>query len=398
MPRLCLALQLCASVAAAGLPGAVETKSGKTLNGDVRLAPGKVIVGDTNGATVELTLPALKLYRAVLPDAATNTLTILPTPPANGLLGIYYNNPDCTGEFFKTRFDPAIDFDWGHSAPLPDMNSNGFSVRWIGRIIAPVTAHYTFHSISDGGVRLWINNAPAIDSWHDRFQNLTTPPLVLMAGQTNTFRMEVCDTKDRAIARLLWSSQSMPQAIVPAENLIPADNLEGMMTRVPKKRFASGVLTVNGSLIPGRVESADRASARLAGLAQPLSIIQIARLIFSPVTAETDSKLAHGRAGVLLKSGDFVEGDFEGVKNGQIRVSSVVLGAKTINVSQAIAAVLRPVRGGAANFEVKTRDDGLFRAARLDLLDDAVMVKDAAFPSIKIDASDILEIRSEANE
>jgi hypothetical protein len=203
----------------------IETHSGQQLVGELRIEPGRVTLLTTNATAQAVPLAELKRLRVIPSAAGTNALTILANPPEHGLLGIYFNTPDCTGEFFKTRYDPTIDFDWGHAAPFADMNSNGFSVRWVGRLVVSNSEHYTFHTVTDDGVRLWINNKLIIDAWKDEFLNLAAAPLVLIGGQTNELRMEMFDARDRAVARLFWSSPTTPRAIIPKERLIPALNI-----------------------------------------------------------------------------------------------------------------------------------------------------------------------------
>src|SRR5688572_9703027 len=149
---------LAAFAAHASQTAIVDTAAGKQFTGEFRIEPGKIVIANTNGVSDEVPLADLKQLRVVRPGAPTNSLTILANAPDHGLLGIYFNTPDCTGDFFRTRYDPAIDFDWGQTAPFADMNSNGFSVRWVGRVIVSNSEHYTFHTVTDDGVRLWINN------------------------------------------------------------------------------------------------------------------------------------------------------------------------------------------------------------------------------------------------
>src|SRR5687767_9420298 len=182
---LMLPLCLFSFVGNAAIHGFVETASGTRLEGEVRVESGKFVVTATNGTATDVALKDLKTFRAAPVDANTNALTILATPPEHGLLGIYFNTPDCTGDFFKTRYDPVIDFDWGQSAPMPELNSNGFSARWTGSLVVSNTEHYTFHTVTDDGVRLWVNKRLIIDAWKDEILNLAAPPLILIGGQTN---------------------------------------------------------------------------------------------------------------------------------------------------------------------------------------------------------------------
>ncbi len=371
----------------------VETDSGKQFAGELRIEPGKLLVATTNGATEEISLAQLKQLRVVQPGATTNSLTILANPPDRGLLGIYFNTPDCAGEFFKTRYDPTVDFDWGQSAPFADMNSNGFSVRWVGRVIVSNSEHYTFHTVTDDGVRLWINNKLIIDAWRDEFLNLAAAPLLLIGGQTNEIRMEMFDARDRAVARLFWSSPTTPRSIIPNERLLPAATIPLQTTPVTRPRYAPGALLVNGSLLPGTISSADRSSLRVAGIDAPISRVQVAGLLFQAMGESQESALQRGRIGVLLRSGDFVEGDFQGIRNGEIEIGSVVLGPKKVAVNQAVAVILRNVRPAAAKYEVTTQNGGLYRASALRLENDSVLVTDTALGPVKVAEAEIAEIR-----
>jgi hypothetical protein len=372
----------------------IETDSGKQFTGEFRIEPGRFFITTTNGAAEEISLAQLKQLRVVRGGAATNSLTILANPPDHGLLGIYFNTPDCTGEFFKTRYDATIDFDWGQSAPFGDMNSNGFSVRWVGRVIVPNSEHYTFHTVTDDGVRLWINNKLIIDAWKDEFLNLAAAPLLLIGGQTNEMRMEMFDARERAVARLFWSSPTTPRSIIPNERLLPAANIPLPTTPATKSRYSPGVLLVNGSLLPGMINSADRTSVRVAGIESPISRVQVAGILFQTLGESQESSLQRGRIGVLLKSGDFIEGDFNGIRNGEIDIGSVVLGPKKVSVNQAVAVILRDIRATAAKYEVTTHNGGLYRAAALRLQNDAVLVSDPALGAITIPVGELRDLRS----
>jgi hypothetical protein len=71
----------------------------------------------------------------------------------------------------------------------------------------------------------------------------------------------------------------------------------------------------------------------------------------------------------------------------------VVLGSKKVGLAQAHAVILRDLIPGAAKFEIRTRDHGLYRANTLRLQPNAVLVSDPALPATKLADSDILELR-----
>src|SRR5262245_61783346 len=76
---------------------------------------------------------------------------------AAGVTGNYYalNNQST---LLLSRTDADINFNWGSGAPGPGVPSEQFFVRWTGRLTSPQTGTYTFRTLSDDGIRLWINN------------------------------------------------------------------------------------------------------------------------------------------------------------------------------------------------------------------------------------------------
>jgi hypothetical protein len=387
------AVLLASTLICGAVNAVVETAGGKRIEGQLRIEPEKFVLTETNGTASDLALNDLKAFRVVETIVNTNSLTILPSAPPHGLLGIYFNTPDCSGDFFKTRYDPMIDFDWGNSAPLAEIKPDGFSVRWLGRLIVPMTEHYTFFTATDDGVRVWINNRLIIDAWRENVQNLAAPPVVLVAGQTNELRMEMYDARERAMARLFWSSPSTPRTIIPTERLIPASTIDLPSILVPRAKYPPGVLLVNGSMIPGQVEFADRTTVRMAGLDAPLSIIQVARLILNPMTVAADASVQGRRTGVLLKNGDFVEGNFGGSKGGQVEVSSVILGSKKLSAAQVTAVILRDMNAGSTRFEITTRNQGLYRVNAVQLQKEALLLTDSAVPRIKLMVAEIAALQ-----
>ena len=67
-----------------------------------------------------------------------------------------------------TRTDPTVDFVWGASGrPRQASRRTSFSVRWTGQVEAPSTGTYTFYTVSNDGVRLWVNGQQIINNWSD---------------------------------------------------------------------------------------------------------------------------------------------------------------------------------------------------------------------------------------
>jgi glucose/arabinose dehydrogenase len=138
--------------------------------------------------------------------------------PVNGLSATYFDNADFTGTTV-TRVDPTVDFAWGYGPPAPGIASNTFSVRWTGQVEAPVTGTYTFYTVSNDGVRLWVNGVLIVSNWTNHGNTENSGTIALTGGQRYDIRMDYYQDLSTATARLLWSHASLPKAVVPAARL-----------------------------------------------------------------------------------------------------------------------------------------------------------------------------------
>jgi hypothetical protein len=132
-----------------------------------------------------------------------------------GFTAQYYDNVDFTS-LKLTRTDAQIGFDWGTGAPASDVGADTFSVRWTGRIQPRFSETYTFHTVSDDGIRLWINGSLLITNWTDHAPTEDRATLSLVAGQTYDLKLEFYERGGGATAKLYWSSPQQPKALVPA--------------------------------------------------------------------------------------------------------------------------------------------------------------------------------------
>jgi glucose/arabinose dehydrogenase len=139
----------------------------------------------------------------------------------NGLAVTYFNNIDFTGATV-TRTDPTVDFLWGSGSPATAIGADTFSARWTGQVEAQFTGTYTFYTQSDDGVRLWVNGQQLINNWTNHATTENSGSIALTAGQRYDIRMEFFENAGGATARLLWSSASLPKAVIPSTRLYAA--------------------------------------------------------------------------------------------------------------------------------------------------------------------------------
>ena len=66
------------------------------------------------------------------------------------------------------RIEPAIDHDWGNTAPDPSVGQTDFSVRWTATMMA-AAGSYDIVADTDDGVRVWVDDQLVIDDWHGHF-------------------------------------------------------------------------------------------------------------------------------------------------------------------------------------------------------------------------------------
>ncbi len=133
--------------------------------------------------------------------------------------GDYFNNDALAGSPTLTRYDSAINFDWGLGSPDPSIPVDHFSVRWTG---TPYFAAGTwqFTTTTDDGVRLWIDNAIVIDQWRTQPATSYTANVTLAAGN-HTVVMEYFESVMNAVAKLSYTTGFVPPPLLPTPTPVP---------------------------------------------------------------------------------------------------------------------------------------------------------------------------------
>ena len=127
-------------------------------------------------------------------------------PPPQSFRGEYYDNISLSGPPAFTRDEASIDFDWGQGSPGAGLGADLFSVRWVGRWTFAQAGRYRFHTLTDDGVRLWVDGQLIIDDWHDHPATERTGDISLSAGE-HEIRMEYYENRGLAVARLWWEME-----------------------------------------------------------------------------------------------------------------------------------------------------------------------------------------------
>ncbi|MEM6504222.1 MAG: glycosyl hydrolase family 28-related protein [Planctomycetota bacterium] len=154
----------------------------------------------------------------------------------DGLAAIYFDNNDFTGPSV-TRVEAQIDLDWGTGSPDPLIAPNSFTARFGGQIESIEAGEYTFRTIADNNVRLWVNDELLIDRWN---ANGTFTGTIELHAQTRYHVILEYREKDgEADVRLEWQRPGQS-----AFEVIPQARLYSMLRAYPAD---SGVINVKTS-------------------------------------------------------------------------------------------------------------------------------------------------------
>jgi mono/diheme cytochrome c family protein len=155
---------------------------------------------------VTLTSAEVISVGAYLAQIGSEEATAPVPPPVNGtgLVGRYFNNKTLTGTPALTRTE-VVNFDWGTNAPGTGIGKDNFSVRWTGDVKTSAAGGYRFRTVSDDGVRLWVNGVLVIDNWSLHGATTNTSNTITLAANTRyTIKMEFYEQTGSAVAKLQW--------------------------------------------------------------------------------------------------------------------------------------------------------------------------------------------------
>jgi len=164
--------------------------------------------------------------------SAVATLDVIPVGVTNGtgtgLRGNYYTTHFSTNAFSGSntvsRVDATVDFNYGTGSPDPLISIDFFTARWLGQVQALGTDSYTFSTISDDGVRLWVNGQKLIYNWTAHAPTTNSGTITLTGTQKYDVVLEYFEGAVTAVAKLYWknASGSVGFEAVPKLQLYPA--------------------------------------------------------------------------------------------------------------------------------------------------------------------------------
>lgn len=153
----------------------------------------------------------------------------------------------------------------------------------------------------------------------------------------------------------------------------------------------------SGSLQSGYIERMDDTDIRFDPQERraPVNTRSVAMIRFQPLPVKSAPLLASGRRGVLLTSGEFIEGECEGIVSHRVILNSVPLGLKRYDVNHEVIALLLAHRAPLARgaFEVTTIDGATWLAESVTLDRDGLLLREPSLGLRRIAFSDLREFR-----
>ena len=121
----------------------------------------------------------------------------------------------------------------------------------------PRDGKYTFYTISDDGIRLWVDDNPVIDNWTDHGTTENQGQIELWGGRPHPIRLEYYESTGAAVAKLLWAGPGVEKQVIPTQYLFPEIWPEGTKGTGLRGMYYAGVElggTAEDKLPPGTAD------------------------------------------------------------------------------------------------------------------------------------------------
>jgi hypothetical protein len=120
----------------------------------------------------------------------------------------YFSNMTLTPPATRTACEGApLSYNWGAGGPA-GLPVDNFSARWTGRFTF-AAGTYDFTATADDGVRVFLDDVPIIDQWHDQGATTYTATRTVTAGD-HEVRVEYYEHGGAAVVQASWSATGVP--------------------------------------------------------------------------------------------------------------------------------------------------------------------------------------------
>ncbi|MGF1503616.1 MAG: PA14 domain-containing protein, partial [Anaerolineae bacterium] len=114
----------------------------------------------------------------------------------------YWNNTTLSGTPAVTRNESVLSYDWGLGSPAASIDPDTFSARW-ERDVNFNAGTYRFTTVSDDGIRVYVDGDRIINNWTDHAATVNTADVTLTAGD-HEIVVEYYENELQAIVGIDW--------------------------------------------------------------------------------------------------------------------------------------------------------------------------------------------------
>jgi hypothetical protein len=409
MWRVCFLIAVCCATSALGRYGTVVTRSGETHAGQIRLETNEVVVVNaTRGSQVRVSLTNLMELSFERPkegiDQDRNAskrnhweaqdLGRARTPGRSRVTGGFYELAVSTRNLPESRHflhrkvegDTEIAARIISISPAAGFGAAGLMISEGLESDAPFTA-VTLTSDRRVVVQRRATPQSGIETRSDR---LPAQWLKLRRQGTNVAAHQSSDGRRWKIvhsAAVKWGAPVFVGLLATAEYQHES-GVEEVRCGFDHVRqapylvadwFVPRVELESGSMVLGRIRQADFKEIRFDSVFDPapLSTRAVSRIMFDWLPPQ--AQVPGGRPGVVLASGEFVEGLLDSIEANRLAINSVLFGRRVFDIHGEVAAVvLRPTQSQDPIWELTTNDRSRWIGASLEITKDELGIWDAS--------------------
>ena len=247
--------------------------------------------------TLDDTTPTTNSLHFIAPFVVTNTLHLKAIAIKAGAV----SSGVISASFVNTA---AAGHGSGLTGPSPIIGENNFAARWSGSVQAQYDETYIFTMVTRTGVRLWVNGQLLINDWMAH-PDVTTNSgsIALKEQQLYNIQLDCLQSDSHTLSKLLWSSSSTAQSIIPQSQLYPYTNPPPTITLI---RPAVGATYMGDAsvTIAARVETQYNPISTVSFYANGNWLGALSNSLYAPIYAMTVTGLKAGSYSLISVASD----------------------------------------------------------------------------------------------
>jgi beta-glucosidase len=163
-----------------------------------------------------------------------------------GLTAAYYANPDFEGEPALIQLDQAVDFIWKDMTPLTGQWGDGFSIRWTGFLVPPVSGVYQIGVDGFSGYELYLGGELVAECANIHHPMMRSIAVKLEGGRSYPLRLDYFSRGLDPQTRLLWAPPDVDYETPALEAAGKADVVVAVMGLSPRLEGEEMPVQVDG--------------------------------------------------------------------------------------------------------------------------------------------------------